>query len=72
MRDCRLGRGGPPPPPATGSLTGKVRLSVGTPATKLVAVELNQDCPSEGARNPVLNAARNASPSAGSRRPLTL
>ncbi len=56
---------------ATGSVTGKVRLSVGTPATKLVAVELNHDCPSDGARNPVLYAERNAMPLAGSKRPLT-
>ena len=43
---------------ATGSLTGKVLFSNGTPPMKFVAVELNHCCAKCGARNPVLTDAR--------------
>ena len=43
---------------ATGSVTGNVLFSNGTPLTKFVEVALNHCCAKCGARNPVLTDAR--------------
>jgi hypothetical protein len=62
FRDVSALSGEEPSASASGDEAVNVLMSNGTPATKLVAVEENHSCISEGARKPVLTDPRSARP----------